>query len=99
MTNATLQKLQNEIYLAMSETLNDSKLSDLLAKYGLLENGVVNIKLEINKNKIKSNQTPNIDSELKYALDEISETQISILGCCYCPLLCCRDGNGCTCCN
>ena len=44
MTNAILEKLQQEIASVMKETLNNSGVSDLLAKYGLLENGVVKIK-------------------------------------------------------
>lgn len=99
MTNATLQQLQKETAFAMMESLNDSKFSDLLAKYSLLENGVVKIKCEINKNKIQSNQAKNMDLELKDALDQIPESQVVLLDCCMCLKLCCVSVGTCACCK
>ncbi|OKH43488.1 hypothetical protein NIES2101_30355 [Calothrix sp. HK-06] len=99
MANATLQQLQKEVAFAMMETLNDSKFTDLLAKYSLLENGVVKIKCEINKNKIQSNQAQNMDLELKDALDQIPESQVLLLDCCMCLKLCCVSVGTCACCK
>jgi hypothetical protein len=99
MTNPVLEKLQQEIASVMKETLDNSKVSDLLSQYGLLENGVVKIKLEINKNKIQSGQVQNIDSQLIEALNEIPENEFILLDCCHCPNLCCRAVGLCSCCN
>jgi hypothetical protein len=99
MTNPILEKLQQEIASAMKNTLDNSEVSDLLAKYGLLENGIIKIKLEINKNKILEGLTQNIDSQLIEALDEIPEKEFAILGCCFCGSFCCLPVGLCKCCN
>jgi hypothetical protein len=100
MTNAILEKLQQEIASAMKETLDNSKFSDLLAKYGLLEDGVVKIKLGINKNKILEGRTLGMDSQLIEALGEIPENEFVLLNCCICTSrLCCLPVGLCSCCN
>lgn len=99
MTNAILEKLQQEIASVMKETLDNSEVSDLLAKYGLLDNGVVQINLEINKNKILEGRTQGIDSQLVGALNELPENKFVLMACCLCPSICCRPVNPCSCCN
>lgn len=80
MADVTLQKVQDEIALAMEEAINGSKLEDLLEEYGLKK--VVKIQLEVNINQIKTSQKLKIDRQLKNALEESSTDNFVLMSMC-----------------
>ena len=87
----TLQNFQDEVACAMGEALNDSKFSELLKKYGLLNKKALKIKCAININQIKNNQNLNIEPQLREALEALSTEEFEVVTCCACSdgFVCC----------
>jgi hypothetical protein len=97
MADATLQKLEEEIALTMTEANND-KLIDLLKNHGLID--AVKIELVVDMKKIQSSQNT-ITPQLQEALKASSQDKYELMSCCVCFInntyrLCCGP---CSCCS
>lgn len=89
MDSSILKKFQDEMASAMKETLKDSKVTDLLEKYGLID-GMVKIHSVIDIKKIKSSQNLDMPSELKSDLEAVLTDNLEIM--------CCNSCRGDVCC-
>lgn len=87
MSDENFKKLQEEFGAAMSETLENSKVTELLDKYGLVDKNAISIKLVVDANYVKSNEnlTTEPQMQLKSALAASSINEIELMTCCYCP--------------
>jgi hypothetical protein len=88
MNSKKLEQLQEEIKQEMRDALNNSKLTDLLTSYGLI-NKTVKFQCVLDMRKIQSSNTIK-DQELKESLQAIPGHEIVIMGCCLCPPFCCN---------
>lgn len=77
---ANLEKIKDKLSSELENALNDSKLIDMLKKYGL-EN-VVTIQLEVDNSKIKSSQNLNMDIQIKNELEAMSEDKFVMINAC-----------------
>jgi hypothetical protein len=91
-----LKKFQDELAVAMEETLSGSELNLLLENYGLVD-GIVRIQCEIDTNKLKSSPNLDIRPELKNALEASSTHEFVTVMCCTKCLLgiCCPCSSCC----
>ena len=78
--NVTLSQIKDELSMEMEKALNDSKLKDLLEKYGL--QNVVKFQLEVDNTKIKSSQNLKMGTQLKDELEAMSEDEFVMLSGC-----------------
>ena len=74
-----LQTLKDELSMEMEKALNDSKLLDVLRKYGVAN--LVTIQLEVDNTKIESSKNITMDKQLKNELEAMSEDKLMIYGC------------------